>query len=125
MARGTFLKEFLDSTPSEPALSNPTNAKIASTVPTRMPPGLTPVRLSWWVSMTPPLCTQMFTHSMRMIVTEIDSRISAVLADRPISRNATPTAMSVSTRKSATRIALLSPGAPSRVRKSAPKIANP
>src|SRR6516165_8089639 len=70
MARGMFRKEFFDSTPSEPALSNPTNAKMASTVPTRMPPGLTPVSLSWWVSKTVPLCTQMLMHRMRMTVTE-------------------------------------------------------
>jgi hypothetical protein len=55
-----------------------------------------------------------------MIVTEIDSRISAVLADKPISKNATLAAASVSSRKSAAKIALLSPGAPSRVRRSAP-----
>jgi hypothetical protein len=57
---------------------------------------------------------------MRMTVTEIDSRISAVLADTPISKTATPVARSVSSKKSATRIPRLPPGAPSRVRRSAP-----
>ena len=57
IARGTLRAGFFASWPSAPADSNPTKAKIASTMPTTMPPGPAPLSESWWVSMTPPLCT--------------------------------------------------------------------
>ena len=57
IARGTERAGFFASWPSEPADSNPTKAKIASTMPTTMPPAPAPLSVSWWVSMTPPLCT--------------------------------------------------------------------
>jgi len=46
MARGTCLAGFFASWPSAPADSNPANAKIASTMPTTMPPAPAPLNLS-------------------------------------------------------------------------------
>jgi hypothetical protein len=57
MERGTLRAGFLASCPRAPALSNPTKAKMASTIPTTMPPGLNPLRVSWDLSKTLPLCT--------------------------------------------------------------------
>ncbi len=57
IARGTERAGFFASWPSAPADSNPTKAKMASTMPTTMPPPLDPLSDSWWASKTPPLWT--------------------------------------------------------------------
>ncbi len=47
IARPTFWNGFLASIPREPALSKPTNAKMARTTPMMTPPGTTPSNENW------------------------------------------------------------------------------
>src|SRR5262249_39447184 len=89
--------------PSEPALSKPTYAKIASTHPTSRPPPLTPLNVNCSLSISVPLWTQIAMHNTRISATEIDSRVRLVRAESRMSKIATVSGTTKSTRNRTAR----------------------
>ena len=84
IARPTFWYGFLASIPREPALSKPTKAKMARTMPMITPPGTTPLKENCAGSIGP-RTTQIETQSVMIARIEIDSRTSDVRAERLMS----------------------------------------
>src|SRR5262249_15056983 len=79
-------------------LSKPTYAKIASTHPTSRPPPLTPLNVNCSLSISVPLWTQIAMHNTRISATEIDSRVRLVRAESRMSKIATVSGTTKSTR---------------------------